>query len=164
MNFSQIIKQMGWPFTIVYFALILGALYFSFVAAPKAINSNDWPQVQGKVSHSDIIKNQRRNKTGVRITVYSANIHFQYVVDGMPYTANEVKFAQHNRSSEIEQAINTQYAAGSNVTVFYNPTNPSEAVLQKGLGVKYILTGCFLLGGIGVMAWALYRNAKKRRL
>jgi hypothetical protein len=163
MNFNHIIKTMGWPFTIVYLALIIGAIYFTFFSAPKALNSNEWPRVQGEVTKSEIIERRRTTKTGDRITVYSAKIHFQYTVDGKQYTANQTKWADHHSSKKIEQTLNARYSTGSNVTVYFNPNNPGNAVLQKGLGMGHVLTGLFLLVSIAAMAWALYRNAKKRR-
>jgi hypothetical protein len=50
MRKNQITQSMGWPFTIIYIALIITALYFTFVTAPMAINANNWPQTQGKVT------------------------------------------------------------------------------------------------------------------
>lgn len=154
---------MGWPFMIVYLLLILGALYFTFIAAPKAINSNDWPQAQGKITSSEIVQRSRTHRTGKRITIYSARIHYQYAVDNKSLTNHQLKWADRNSSGKVEQNMNNKYPVDANVTVFYNPENPSVSVLQKGLSLGHILTGLFLLGGIGAMAYSMFKNARNRR-
>ncbi len=159
---SQISKSMGWPFTLVYLGLIMSALYFTFVSAPKALNTNDWPYVQGKVMQSELIARKRTTKNSDIVTVYSAKIHFIYALEGKTYTGLQTKWADRN-PAKIRVLIKKEYPPGAEVTVFYNPQKPNEAVLQQGLSLVHILTGLFLLVSISAMAWALYRNARKRR-
>lgn len=163
MRFNQIQTTMGWPFTIVYLALVISAFYLTFVSMPKAINSNNWPQAQGQVTSTELVQRKHTFKTGKPITVYSEKIHYQYAVAGNTYTNHQLKFIDHTSSEKVEQAMNSKYSTGANVTVFYNPKNPSESLLQKGLSLGHILTGIFLLVSIGAMAFALYRNARNRR-
>ncbi|HSR02462.1 MAG TPA: DUF3592 domain-containing protein [Methylophilaceae bacterium] len=160
---SQISRSMGWPFTLVYLALIVSALYFTFASAPKALNSNGWPYVQGKITQSELIERKRSNKNSDIISVYSAKIEYQYEIDDNNYTGAEIKWADGN-SDKILALIKKEHPAGSSVTVYYNPQKPNEAILQKGLSLGYILIGSFLLISICAMAFALYSNAKKRRL
>jgi len=162
MNFNQIVKTMGWPFVIVYLALIVSAIYLTFVEAPNALNSNQWPEVKGQVTEHKIIERKRTKKTGEQITVYSAKIDYQYIVNGQEYQSNQIRLADRHKKN-ITQMLNTTYAIGSPVTVYYNPQNPSNAVLQKGLTTGHILTGLFLLMSIGAMAFALYQNASNRK-
>lgn len=154
---------MGWPFTIVYLALVLSAFYFSFVTMPKAVNSNDWPQAQGEVVSSELVQRSRTHRSGKRITVHSAKVNYVYHVDGKPFASHQLKWADRHGSSQVEADMLSQYPAGASVTVFYNPDNPAEAVLQKGISLDHILIGVFLLGSIGVMGWAMFRNARRRR-
>ena len=158
----QISKTMGWPFTLVYIILILSALYFTFVAAPKALNTNDWPYTQGKVTKTELIERKRSNKNSDIVTVYSATIQYQYTVDGKTYFAKQVRWADRNQN-KIESLIAKEYPDDAFVTVFYNPKKSEEAVLQEGLSLAHILIGLFLLVSICSMAWALYRNANRRR-
>ena len=160
---SQISKTMGWPFTLVYLSLIISALYFTFVVAPNAINVNDWPYVQGKVTQLDLIERKRSNKNSDIISVHSAKIKYQYIVDDKNYVSTQLKLAERNKE-KILSLIEKEYASGSKVTVYYNPENPSQSTLQQGLSSGHILTGLFLLVSICAMALALYRNARKRRL
>lgn len=159
----QISRAMGWPFTLVYIVLIVSALYFTFVAAPKALNTNEWPYTQGKVTQSELVERKRSNKNGDIINVYSAKIQYQYTVDGKTYSATQLRGADRNQN-RIESLIAKEYPTDAVTTVFYNPENPGEAVLQQGLSLAHILIGLFLLVSISSMAWALYRNASKRRL
>lgn len=158
----QISKTMGWPFTLVYLTLIVSALYFTFVAAPKALNANDWPYTQGKVAHIELIERKRSNKNSDIVTVYSAKLHYQYAVDGKTYSSIQVRWADRNKE-KISSLIEKEHAPGSKVTLYYNPKNPNQSALQQGLSSGHVLTGLFLLVSICAMAWALYRNANKRR-
>ncbi len=158
----QISKTMGWPFTLVYIILIVSALYFTFVAAPKALNANDWPYTQGKVAQSELIERKRSNKNSDIVTVYLAKIKYQYAVDGKTYSSVQIRWADRSKN-KIESLIGKEFPADALVTVFYNPKRPEEAVLQQGLSLAHMLIGLFLLVSICSMAWALYRNANKRR-
>jgi Protein of unknown function (DUF3592) len=158
----QISQTMGWPFTLVYIVLIVSALYFTFVVAPKALNANDWPSTQGEVTQSELIERKRLNKNSDIVTVYSAKIQYQYVVNDKTYSGTQLRWADRNQN-RIELQMVKEYPTAAITTVFYNPQNPEEAVLQKGLSLAHILIGFFLLLSISSMAWALYRNASKRR-
>jgi len=159
---SHISKTMGWPFTIVYLALIAGALYFTFVTVPERLNSNDWPQVTGEVTKSEVTQRTRRHKNGKTIKVYSAKVHYQYTTDGKPYNNQSVMLAD-RQEANIQAAIEKQYPVGKKFNVYYNPENPSDAVLEPGLTTDHIITGLFLLVSIFAMAFALYRNAARRK-
>ena len=158
----QISNTMGWPFALVYIFLIVCALYFTFVAAPKALNPNDWPYTQGKVTQSELIERKRSNKNSDIISVYSAKIQYQYTVGGKTYSGTQIRWAHPNQKT-IETLIKKEHPAEADVTVFYNPQKAKESFLQQGLSLAHVLTGLFLLVSICSMAWALYRNASKRR-
>jgi len=160
---NQITKTMGWPFVVVYLLLILAAFYFAFIIIPKAINSNDWPQAQGEVTSSELVQRSRTHRSGKRITVHSAKINYQYPVGQQAFTSHQYKWADRNGSTQVEQDMRQQYPTGAKVTVFYNPNNPSESALQKGLSLAHILTGLFLLVSIFAMAYAMFKNARRRR-
>jgi hypothetical protein len=163
MRKNQITQSMGWPFTIIYIALIITALYFTFVTAPMAINANNWPQTQGKVTQAELAQRKRITKTSDIISVFSAKIHFEYTINGHQYIGHELRWSDRN-SENIEALMVAQYPAGANVTVFYNPEKPNIAVLQKGLSFGHILTGIFLLVSICAMAYSIYRNTSNRRI
>ena len=137
-------------------------LLFTFVAAPRALNANDWPYTQGKVTQSELIERKRSNRNSDIITVYSAKLHYQYTVDGKTYSNMQVRWADRSKN-KIQSLISREYPTDAVVTIFYNPQNPEQAVLEQELGLTHMLIGLFLLISICLMAWALYRNANRRR-
>jgi len=146
---SHISKTMGWPFTIVYLALIAGALYFTFVTVPERLNSNDWPQVTGEVTKSEVTQRTRRHKNGKTIKVYSAKVHYQYTTDGKPYNNQSVMLAD-RQEANIQAAIEKQYPVGKKFNVYYNPEKPAESTLRTGLKedmiyVTLLLIACFVV-------------------
>ena len=157
---------MGWPFVIVYSTLVIGALYFSFITLPNHLNSQHWPEVTGEVTHSEIVqrKKLKRSGTGKSITTYAGNIHYQYTVAGEQFQNQQVMLVDHNSDTQVRQTIQKQYPDGAKIKVYYNPENASEAALEPGLTTEHILIGAFLLGSIGLMAFAMYRNARNRKL
>lgn len=157
---------MGWPFVMVYLALVLSALYFSFITLPNHLNSQHWPEVTGKVSHTEVIKRKKpkRSGTGKSIMTYAGKIHYQYTVAGEQYQHQQTMLVDHNTDTQIRQAIQHQYPDGATIKVYYNPEDASQSVLEPGLTTEHILIGVFLLGSIGLMAFAVYRNARNRRL
>jgi hypothetical protein len=50
------------------------------------------------------------------------------------------------------QSIVDRYPDGATVTVYYNPADPSDAVLERGntpgIGVLYIIGGIFAVAGL----------------
>ncbi len=154
---------MGWPFTVVYTLLILGSIYFTFVTVPNKLNSNDWPKVLGEVTSSEVIQRQRRNKTGDQITTYSAKISYQYSVGGNQYQQQETLFIDHHTDQHIQEAVQQHYAAGTKRNVYYNPNKPDIASLEPNLSDDLIAIAIFLFTSIGIMAYAMYRTARKRR-
>lgn len=153
---------MGWPFTIVYLLLIFGAIYFTSVIVPKKLNRNNWPQTQASVIETEVTKRKKSSKAGNVITVYSGKVKYAYTVANSNYNSEELIEPDHKTSELISQSLE-KYTQGRQLTVYYNPDNPSISVLQPALSTKTIITGLFFLISIGVMAFALYDNARKRK-
>jgi len=157
---------MGWPFVIVYMALIIGALYFTFIALPNELNSQHWPETTSEITNGEVVERKKLKHAGTpnSITTYAAKIHYQYEVAGEQYQQNQIVAVDHNTDTEVQQLIQSKYATGKKLKVYYNSEDPKQSMLEPGLSTGNILTGLFLLFGIGAMAFSLYRNARNRKL
>ncbi len=162
MYMTKIPALMGWPFTIVYLALWLLALYFLLFSVPKALKTNRWTETTATVFENKLIKAQRtHSRTHRQIAVYSAKVRYEYAVNGNKHKGVTQKLAKRADNGEkIHKALLEQYPIGSDLTVYYNPANPVQSSLQKGITGLHLLLGAVLLLAIGWFSLLILEAAK----
>lgn len=72
----------------------------------------------------------------------SPQISYYYQALGQQYTGNKISFGfvkSHNSSRQAEAEL-ARFPLGSSVTVYFNPPNPAEAVLERKAGSSVIAT------------------------
>ena len=142
----------------------------------KGSASNDWPTTRGEVFTSEVQSrletsdsssgsgSRRRRKT-TTTTVYWAEMKYSYVVEGVSFEGDRVDYGMESRSSKRTRAdeIVALYPVGEEVLVYYDPSDPSEAVLEPGVGAAaflFPLIGVvFTLIGL-VMLFFLFRGKR----
>lgn len=162
MFFAKIPALMGWPFTIVYLALWLIALYFMVFSIPKAFKTNSWLETTANVFENKLVKSQRtHSRTHRQIVVYSAKVRYEYHVDGVKYLGVSQKLAKRADNGEkIHKTLLEQYPVGSDLTVYYNPATPEQSTLQKGVTGLHLILGALLFLGIGWFSLLILEAAK----
>jgi len=155
----------------VGFFLIFGLFWTVLVGAFDAITiygmvrseqAKSWPAVTGTITHSEI-----ERYTDSDGTTYSADLEYVYEVDGREYAATRYRFGGFTSSSDRSYAsgIVRAHPVGAEVDVFYNPDDPADAVLSRGVGGSDYFIALFLtpfnivmlgLWGIGIAA--VYRK------
>jgi len=126
-------------------ALLAGALlggffiYMSIVNGRKAKASLTWPSVPGEVTFSGMITDATDRET------FYPSVTYGYVVNGQKFQSSQVGF-----SGIKSKKILTKYPKGSRVDVFFDPSKPSTAVLERGGSSK---AGMFV--GVAVIAASL---------
>jgi hypothetical protein len=98
-----------------------------------------WPQTTGTVTQAGLDTDD-----GIRLSVIYA-----YTVNGAGYSSSRIQFGTpttYIRRSSADAAV-SQYPVGSQVTVYYDPENPAEAVLDRTSpgGLEYIIFGIIML-------------------
>jgi len=165
-----------WPGIFV----IVGAACFwlSLHAILTASASKNWPSVQGVVTHSDVQSRWSSSPVGTPqhrsgpTRLYLADVQYTYAVDGVEYTGDRVEFGDYSSSNALRASkIAKTYRVGSDVTVYYDPSRPSRAVLVPGKATLFAKAGVaigavFLLIGIlfGLFIWASFRQRTRRAL
>lgn len=131
-----------------------------------------WPIVVGKVVRSDIetITETRTESRGggVRgsrdrtVTYYKPQVRYKYTVNGETFTGDRRAIVESLRYFDITEAqkISKQFPLKSQVNVYYNPANPSEAFLDRSKknnnpNVALFLAFCSGLVGFFILAWLL---------
>lgn len=152
MLITKVSTLMGWPLTLSYVLLWLAALYFALIVIPKTLNTNHWIETLAHISANKLIKTQRtHSRTNKQITVFSAKVSYEYLVEGHHHSGTTQKLAEHEKHGQIiHKAMQSHYPIGSTISVYYNPKNPIESVTEKGFTALHsIIAGLLLLS----IAW-----------
>ncbi len=132
-------------FGITFF---LGA-YGTLRAWLNARASSRWHSTTGRVvSHKIAVKAGKGSSRHIPVILYS------YRVDGTSYQSDRIAFddlPNESYNKEETQKIFEQYPPGKEVTVYYDPANPSQSVLQRRhrsipSGIFFLLVLLFLTG------------------
>ncbi|MDE1861151.1 MAG: DUF3592 domain-containing protein [Candidatus Micrarchaeota archaeon] len=152
---------------IIYLLISIGFLCFGLFLAYSgiqteilSIQSSSWATSQGVITHSSVIVEQPSGSSCARGCPprYSPLITYSYNVNGKVLDGTNVTFFNNYDNVfgfNYAYQIVSEYPVGSNVTVHYNPSNPSEVVLQAGfsfiglfipiIGIVLFLGSCFAL-------------------
>jgi hypothetical protein len=120
--------------TLVLFAAGLYLLVRHYFAVRAAEASLGWEEAEGRVlasgvEHQDDYDSDRHRRT----RVYAPFVRFEYqAVDGR-HLSERLAFGPRIWISSEDSAASTarRYAAGTEVTVYVNPENPADAVLER---------------------------------
>lgn len=146
-------------------------------AIEEAQESTTWPTTAGTITSADVERVRIRN--GRRVDVYAAeaDLRYAYVVDGVEHvgTRETLGGAAHRWRDEEQgrREVQRMYPVGSQVTVWYRPTNPRLAVLQPGgaeddARTLVLAQGVTVAGGLGLLlvpvawlAWGLVARPRR---
>lgn len=110
-------------------ALILDAIILGniFSARRKITTMKNWLSAKGTVTSSFI---EQRTSTNNRTQVNYPVVNYSYQVDANIYRGDRIAPGYEIGGSGAIKVIK-KYPIGEQVIVFYNPQNPSEAVLER---------------------------------
>ncbi len=148
-----------WMFLFIMGGVIV--LIYSINIVYRGISSYSWPYCSGKIISSGLQQTERLDPGEGIDKTYSPKIVYEYAVNGARYTNDRIFFGEFGSGikSSIKR-IADKYPPGKEVPVYYNPKNPQEAVLEKGVKaiilIPLISGIIFLLIGIaGYRYWNL---------
>jgi Protein of unknown function (DUF3592) len=129
---------------------IFGVIFIlSCLALPQYIRakkSRDWPTTSGQIISSSLQVRYFKGMKG-----YYAEIRYRYRVGDTNYEGNQISFNRvHAAVAEAWQPVVDAYLVGRDVNVYYDPKNPSIAVLEPGLhgeiALLYKMTLLYMAG------------------
>lgn len=119
--------------------------------------SKDWPTAQGVIARSGLSRVKLLNEEK-----YQADVKYHFQVNGRDYSGTRISFMSTTGSSEKAQyALIEPYPVGAEVTVYYDPDDPSSSILVPGSGslvtriIFYAIP--LLLAGFGVFLFLMQR-------
>ncbi len=126
----------------------------------KAMQSQSWPVVKGIITETNV-RSHEHDET-VR---YVPVVRYAYEVNGQRYEGKKIAFGSEMEFPSRHKAEDylAEYPVDAEVSVFYNPDAPSEAVLKQvalkttvGLVIGIILLAAMLCL-VSLMATGIFR-------
>ncbi|MBV8210959.1 MAG: DUF3592 domain-containing protein [Burkholderiaceae bacterium] len=138
-------------FSIVFIAIGAGILYYARGVAAKAKKSLSWPSIEGVISHSAVLMRTQTSSSGNTL-MYQADVAYRYKVKGQDYSSSRITLMDYSSTTGHAQDVVARYPDGSTVAVYYNPADPSDAVLEPGgnTGITIVHLIGWLFAGVGL--------------
>lgn len=116
--------------------LVLNVIFLAilFFMRKRMAAVSQWPSTMGTVSTSYL---ERRSSTEGGYTNYPV-VHYSYQVGGWGYQGTKLAPGPDVGGTGAGKVV-ARYPAGAQVMVFYNPQNPSDAVLETKAPAQWIL-------------------------
>lgn len=129
----------------------------------QGYTSTYWPTVNGEVIQSSMGSSDPGARRRQR--VYSADVTYSYRIGNEAYTASRVSFGDYSDSGgRYAGRVLSRYSRGDQVTVHYEPGDPSNAVLEPGVHgrtwFKPLFGLVFFVIGL-VVAVVIYRRGEQ---
>jgi hypothetical protein len=138
--------------------LILNVIFLTiiFLMRRKMAAVRQWPSTMGTVTASSIEQRHSSDSGWVDYPV----IQYSYQVGAQPYQGMKLAPGPDVGGSGARKVV-ARYPAGAQVMVFYNPQNPSEAVLETKapaqwlMGLLLVIFDCVLCGVVPLIWWSM---------
>src|SRR5262245_31087583 len=128
----MLILTIAWWFAVVaslvFFLFAMFALRQCWRAYQMLQKSVKWPKVVGRIVSSEIMHEE--DDAG---HTYGNKVAYEYSVDGVTYHCNRRGWMGDNLRSSFKGRANriaATYPVGQAVTVYYDPSDPAQAVLE----------------------------------
>ena len=142
---------------IVFVLFILNAIFLGiiFFMRRRMATVSQWPSTMGTVMMSRI--EQRSSDDGY--TDYPV-VQYSYQIGGQAYQSMKLAPGPEVGGTGARKVV-AKYPAGAQVMVFYDPQNPSDAVLERKAPAQWlmwlllIIFDCALCGVIPFIWWSM---------
>ncbi len=146
----------GWLFLLAFGLLGAGIAVHGGLQLLDALEARGWPQTTATILDARI---ERRMGAGPRSTGASYPVvRYRYRVGDREYIGHRIGWAEGGSTHEWARSIIREYRPGATVPVYYDPRDPSQALLRPGLtrGVSIsLLLGVTFMLMAGGMAWVI---------
>lgn len=137
-----------WFFTIIWCSASFIATVVIGSSIIADIGTSNWEPVDGVIKSSGVSS----STDGEGGTTYCLHVSYQYTVDGKTYDGDRVSYSTENSCNSWSENADDDYPEGKEITVYYDPNNPSESVLQPGLsGVDFFVCCFFIFPLVGLL-------------
>lgn len=152
---KAVIGRQDVPGLIIMFVIGIGLTFLGYTKIKKAKDAEKWPVATGIVTVSEVGGSMK----------YYPSVTYAYTVDSMEYSSNKISNINFNsKNREYVEEFLQQYPLWSEVKVYYNKLEPSEALLEPGVnsGNIWLLAFGLLLIAVPVLAVVLMKVDLKK--
>lgn len=143
-------------FIIGFVLIILNVVFLAVIyfMRRKMAAVSQWPSTMGTVLASTI---EWRHSSDSGSTAYPV-VQYSYQVNGQAYQSYKLAPGPEVGGTGANKVV-ARYPAGAQVMVFYDPQNPSDAVLERKAPAMWLMWlllvvfDCALCGAIPLMWW-----------
>jgi hypothetical protein len=143
-------SQLG-PFILCAFISLigLGLILIGAFDLHKASRAKTWPTAEGRILSSSL--RERNDGEG---TSYEVAILYEYFVNGRAHRSDVWRVRPGSSSfTKAATAAVERYPVGAAVTVYFNPEDPADAMLEPGKISWSLIFGGLAFAGSGVMGF-----------
>lgn len=130
--------------------VLLGAFCtaFGLYLRHKNAQAAAWPETLGEITHSAVAVDQSGD---VR---HEADIRYSYMVEGRPHSSGQFSFVVRDMTDARERRLVEAFPVGRKVRVYYDPSNPATAVLERqpSTGWAWLVVVGAVFSGLGFLA------------
>jgi len=127
---------------VLIFGIIGGVMLFKyFQDRKKAEASQSWSSASGRITESYVRRADSVDSEGYSQTHYYPEVRYEYDLLGATFTGDKIAFGGNTGYGSPKKAQETsiKYPVGAGVTVYYDPNNREDAVLERRVGGKVFL-------------------------
>lgn len=137
----------GGCFVAIFGLAGIGMLVKYFLDKKKAGESQNWSSAMGKITESYVRRKVSTDSDGDTTTSYYPEVRYTYQYLGTEFSGDRIAFGGKvgGGQNKAYTAISS-YPVGKDVTVYYDPNNPEDAVLERRMaGATYLIMGIIFL-------------------
>jgi hypothetical protein len=146
----------------IFFVIGAAVLAFGIIQIRKAQTAKTWPTTPGVILSSGL--NEQSNydsEDHTSHTTYEPYVLYRFTLMGQEYQGNHLAIGNASYDYRTASKKIAPYPQGTNVTVHYNPEDPSEAVLEpKSAGALLLFLIGILFAVIGLVVAVVSFTAK----
>jgi hypothetical protein len=155
MNDSTLLLLLAVLFGLIFGGLGLALLLVGLASRRKAQASSGWPATRGTILVAEVREQSDSDEDGYSSTSYRPYVQYEYKASGSTLQSSQLTFGGTVSGTRgwAQKALQA-YTPGASVMVYYNPSKPSEAVLDRKAGGFTLFVGVgvvFLLIGLGAL-------------
>lgn len=141
---------------VIASALGVFLILFGVMWLWQGIRERHWPTAAGTIVTSKVesFKALSGGSGGTKtpVTMFRAAVVYKYEAEGRTYQSSQVRREKISGAEQGAEAAAAKYPAGSSVTVYYNPKNAADAVLETSATFGFIVLWAFALGMFAIAA------------
>ncbi len=155
MGFFNGFNSAGLTFGLVAIPFLIVAVVFIVVivrANGRVRASKNWSSTTARILAADVEMRRSSTASGDS-TSYYPTVVYEYAVNGQRFQSRRIRFGSEigYGFQRMAEKIVAKYPNGTLVSVFYDPENPAEAVLEQSAGGSNRLYGCIVLVILGIL-------------